>query len=220
MFRYAFSLHAALASSPPCADADPLHSAPPNDARTEKPAGDSEGSGTPGARTFEWATADRVREPSPRASLEWALWQLVPSPALGVGDSGAVFGLRWQVTPVLYSFATDPRLSRWRWFVAEPIVRQSGSVELYFSPEYLTIGNTFGDRLGARMGIRSYFGLIQRGDYLSVSVGTSYYRFGESDGVSYEGGVYALFGILGLQLTHSPGLAEARWLGTLRLRYF
>lgn len=161
-----------------------------------------------------WAQVERAHDPSPELSLDWALLQLLPSPQLGVGSDGAAFGLRWQVTPLLYSFATDARLNRWRWWLAEPIVRQSGSLELFVSPEYLA------GRFGGRAGLRSYFGVIGRGDYLSLSLGSSYFRFGSTDGVTYEAGAYILFGALGLQLGYSPGLEQASWLTTLRLRYF
>lgn len=154
------------------------------------------------------------------ASLEWAVMQLIPSPELGVGDDGVRFGLRWQVSPVLYSFATDARLSRWRWFIAEPIVRHSGSIELFASPEYLTLEGGLADRFGVHVGLRSYFGLIGRGDNLSVSLGSSYYRFAEARGVAFEAGAYVLFGSLGLVLTYAPEFDAARWLTTLRLRYF
>jgi hypothetical protein len=162
----------------------------------------------------QWASVDRAYDPEIELSLDWALFQLVPSPKLGLGADGASFGLGWQLTPLLYSFATDPRLDRWRWFLAEPIVRQSGSIELFVSPEYLA------SRWGGRVGLRSYFGLIGRGDYLSVSIGSSYFRFGAADGVAYEAGAYILFGALGLQLSYSPGFEAASWVTTLRLRYF
>lgn len=163
---------------------------------------------------LQWADVERVYAPVPQLSLDWVLLQLVPSPELGIGNDGATFGLRWQVTPLLYSFATDARLDRWRWWLAEPLLRQSGSIELFASPEYLA------GRFGGRAGLRSYFGLIGRGDYLSVSIGSSYFRFGSAQGVSYEAGAYILFGALGLQLSYSPGFEQASWLTTLRLRYF
>ena len=147
--------------------------------------------------------------------MVWAVGQLIPSPELGVTDRGALFGLKWQLTPVLYSFALDPRLDPWRWFVVEPLVRHSGSIELFVSPEYLA-GQGLG--LGGRAGLRSYFGLIQRGDYLSVSLGTSYYRFGGRHGASYEAGAYILFGMLGLEVGYMPALDAV--ITTLRLRYF
>jgi len=166
------------------------------------------------------ADPGRVREPSPRVSLDWALFQLLPSPGLAVGEQGARFGLQWQITPVLYSFALDSRLSPWRWFVVEPVVRQSGSVELFVSPEYLALDGGVADRFGARAGLRSYFGVIQRGDYLSVSLASSYYRFADAEGASVEAGAYVLFGALGLYVQYSPGFDAAPWYVGLRLRYF
>ncbi len=194
----ALPLDAAAPLAAPCVNPLPEH---PPEARAD-------------ASKVRWVDVDRAYEPDLELSLDWALLQLVPSPELGIGDDGASFGLRWQLTPVLYSFATDPRLDRFRWFQVEPIVRQSGSIELYVSPEYLA------SRFGGRAGLRSYFGLIGRGDQLSVSIGSSYFRLGADDGVSYEAGAYILFGSLGFQLTYSPGFEAASWVLTLRLRYF
>lgn len=174
----------------------------------------------PAPHALEPADVDRVREPSPRVSLGWALFQLLPSPGLALGEQGARFGLRWQLTPVLYSFALDSRLSPWRWFVVEPIVRQSGSVELFVSPEYLALDGGAAERFGVRAGLRSYFGVIQRGDYLSLSLGSSYYRFRDADGFSVEAGAQILFGALGLFVEHSPGFDAAPWYVGIRLRYF
>jgi hypothetical protein len=172
------------------------------------------------AHAVSLADVDRVREPSPRLSLGWALFQLLPSPGVAFGEQGARFGLRWQVTPVLYSFALDSRLSPWRWFVVEPIVRQSGSVELFLSPEYLALEGGAAERFGVRAGLRGYLGVIQRGDYLSVSLGSSYHHFENADGISVEAGAQILFGSLGLFVEHSPGFDAAPWYVSLRLRYF
>jgi hypothetical protein len=197
----------------PCAAAPLPEPAPPP--RTKTP----EESAEAGAADVVWADTGTARDPDVAASLEWAIWQLVPSPQLGVGD-GARFGLRWQITPLLYSFATDARLNRWRWLVAEPIVRQSGSLELFASPEYLALDGGAGARFGVRGGLRSYFGLIGRGDNLSVSLGGSYFHFRDADGFSLEAGAYVLFGGLGLVVTYAPTFDAAPWLVTLRLRYF
>jgi hypothetical protein len=197
----------------PCAAAPLPEPAPPPPARTPDEAGAA------GAADVLWADVGAVREPEVALSLDWAILQLLPSPELGVGD-GARFGLRWQLTPLLYSFATDSRLDRWRWLVVEPIVRHSGSIELFASPEYLALDGGVAARFGVRGGLRAYFGLLGRGDNLSVSLGASYYHFRDADGVAFEAGAYVLFGGLGLVLTHSPGFDAAPWLVTLRLRYF
>lgn len=164
--------------------------------------------------------ADERPPPGPHVTWPWLLTQLIPSPELALGDAGAHFGMRWQVTPLLYSFGLYPGVNPWRFFVVEPIVRQSGSVELYVSPEYLAIAPRFRDRMLLRAGVRSYFPLVQHGDYLSMSLGSSWFRIGGQDGAAYEVGVYALFGIFGLQVDYAPGFKRAAWIGTLRFRYF
>lgn len=199
----------------------PLHLAPPpliapcSESPLPEPA-------APPAATsgVHWADVDTAYDPELEASLLWAALQLVPSPELAVGDDGARFGLSWQLTPLLYSFASDPRIDRFRWFIAEPVVRQSGSIELFVSPEYLALDGGIGARFGVRAGVRSYFGLIARGEYLSMSIGSSYVRFRDHEGVAYEAGAYILFGSLGLQVAYAPGFEAASWLTTLRLRYF
>jgi len=164
--------------------------------------------------------ADTATEPGIRPTLAWALTQLVPSPEIAAGGRAARFGARLQVTPILYSWGINRKLSPWRFFVVEPLTRQSGSIELYFSPEYLIYGKTFANGLIARTGLRSYFPLIERGDYLSVSVGASHVYFDGKNGAAVEGGVYALYGIVGVQVTYSPSIAPAEWIATFRVRYF
>jgi hypothetical protein len=197
----------------PCAAAPLPEPEPPPKGETSSDGGDA------GGADVVWADASKARDPAVAPSLEWAIWQLIPSPQLAVGD-GARFGLRWQLTPLLYSFATDARLNRWRWLVAEPIVRHSGSLELFASPEYLALDGGVAARFGVRGGLRSYLGLLGRGDNLSVSLGASYFHFRDADGIAFEAGAYVLFGGLGLVLTYAPSFDAAPWLVTLRLRYF
>jgi hypothetical protein len=180
--------------------------------------------GAPLAWTLAIAAAARmpteVREPAVQPTWPWLAGQLIPSPGVAAGPDGAALDLRWQLTPVLYSFGVDRRLSPFRFFVVEPIVRQSGSLELHFSPEYLAVPDVLRDRFGFRAGMRAYFPVMHRGDYLSVSVGSSYYRFAFHDGASYEAGVYVLFGMIGLQTQLSPGFDEATLITSLSFRYF
>ena len=130
------------------------------------------------------------------------------------------FGMRWQLTPLLYSFGINKRLSPWRILVAEPQVRQSGSVELFFTPEYLNLESQFKDKWLFRGGLRAYFPIWQRGEYMSFSIASSYYNFNGQNGVSYEAGLYFFAGILGLQTTYSPTFTNSEWIFTIRLRYF
>jgi hypothetical protein len=148
------------------------------------------------------------------------LTQLIPSPELAVGDDGALFGLRWQLVPFSYSFGIDRRLSPFRAFVVEPLVRTSGSIELFVAPEYLALDDRLSRRFGVRVGARAHFPLVERGDYVSVSLGTAYVRFPERESASYQFGVYLLFGFFGLEQSILPAFDEARFIGTLNVRFF
>jgi hypothetical protein len=168
-----------------------------------------------GAMSSATARAGEATEPRVHPTVIWTIAQLIPSPELVAGGDAHV-GLRWQITPVLYSFGINRRLSPWRAFVVEPLVRQAGSIELYGSPEYIGIH----DGLVLRAGVRSYFPLVEKGDYLSVSVGSSAFWFRDLGGAAFEVGAYALYGTIGLQLTYTPTVAPIAWITTFRIRYF
>jgi hypothetical protein len=156
----------------------------------------------------------------PTLTVPWVAAQLLPSPELVIDEGQAKFGARWQLTPVLYSFGIHRRLSPWRTFIVEPIVRHSGSSELYVSPEYLALSPRFVDRLGTRIGIRSTFPVLHRGEYLSVSIGTSMLHLAGHSSVAYELGSHVLFGFLGVLATYSPTPEGHRWIFTLDVRVF
>lgn len=165
----------------------------------------------------------------PSPSLAWAVLQLVPSPEIAVGRQRAIdpagnvdstpsttWGLRWQLTPLLWSFGVHRAQPRWRTFVVDPLARHSGSLELSTSFEY--IGGHV-DLVLVRPGVRAYLPLAHKGEYLSVSLGTSVYAY---DGlrVAYDVGAYILSGIFGVQVTVAPTHAPLAGIATLRIRYF
>jgi hypothetical protein len=168
----------------------------------------------------EASSTGPATEPGVHPTLPWFALQLVPSPEIASGNRGAHFGLRWQLTPVLYSFGIHRRLSPWRFFVVEPVVRQSGSLELFVSPEYLAIEPELRDRFLLRAGLRTYYPLVQRGEYVSISLGSSYFRVAGQDSVAYEAGVYVLYGVLGVRVDYAPGHDAARWIASLTFRFF
>jgi hypothetical protein len=167
------------------------------------------------------ATTDDLAPPHDRLPFPTLLWlvpQLIPSPEIFAGTGGTRFGVRWQVTPILYSFGLHRRAFPWRFLVVDPLARQSGSVELFFSPEY--VASHAASDLMIRTGVRSYFPLVEKGDYLSMSIGASHYLYDGHSGAAFEGGLYTLFGVFGVQLTYSPSHLPAEWIATLRFRYF
>jgi hypothetical protein len=156
----------------------------------------------------------------PPITLPWLATQLIPSPEIAVDRGAPHFGARWQLTPLLYSFGIHRALSPWRSFVVEPIVRESGSVALIVSPEYLAIEPRLSNRFGVRMGLRSTFPVLQRGEYLSVSVGSSVLSYGGRITTAYEVGSHVLFGFAGVLASYSPLPNGSRWIFTLDLRMF
>lgn len=159
----------------------------------------------------------RARTPLPTPL--WLLTQAIPSPQVLMTDGPSTFGLRWQVTPLLYSFGVHRRVSPWRVLVAEPLVRYSGSLELYGAPEYLAFDDV-DSRWGLRGGWRVYLPVLHRGEYLAVSLGSSALHFDGEAHASAELGGYVLFGILGLQFDASPTLGGGSLLMRLSVRYF
>jgi hypothetical protein len=147
----------------------------------------------------------------------WTAMQLVPSPLFVVGSGNVGGGLRWQVTPFVYSFGVAAKPVRV--FVVEPVARHAGAVELYASPEWACCAPTGTSWVG-RGGARLYLPLVGRGESLSGSIGTSYYRAAGGDGFSAELGAYALFGTIGLTVTFSPKLEGRETMLALALRYF
>jgi hypothetical protein len=163
---------------------------------------------------------EAATEPNVHPTLLWAAAQLLPSPEWRVTERGVRFGVRWQVTPLLYSFGINKKLMPFRTLVVEPLVRHAGSVELFASPEYITGTPVFQKNWLLRGGLRAYFPLAHRGEYLSCSIGGSALYFREHVGASYEAGLYTLGGLVGVQVTYTPTALLRSTTFTLSLRYF
>ena len=144
----------------------------------------------------------------------WTLFQAIPSPMLfednNNNNATVKFGLQWQVTPVLYSFNSNKYVSHFNFFFINPVKRFSGSVELFFQPEYVPGGFKYSDlnRFMFKSGARLNLPVFHKGEYLSFSLGGGYYynktTSGELiDGMTYEAGVYSFFGMLGLKFNYN-----------------
>jgi hypothetical protein len=168
------------------------------------------------------ARADDVGSPSritpAMAAGVWTFMQFVPSPLLVVGTGNVGGGVRWQVTPIVYSFGIAE--APFRAFVVPPVARHAGAIELYASPEWACCAPNGATSWLARGGARLYLPLVGKGESLSGSVGASYYRASGGDGMSMEVGAYALFGAVGFTLTYSPTLRRRETIAALALRYF
>ena len=152
------------------------------------------------------------------ATSVWTVAQLVPSPLLVTSSSHVGGGVRWQITPLLYSFGVSAR--PFRALIVEPSARHSGSVEVYGSPEWACCAPDQSTSWLVRAGTRVYLPAIERGETLSFSLGGAYYRAAGGGGGSGELGVYTLYGVLGLTVTISPALQRREVITALSIRYF
>jgi hypothetical protein len=160
------------------------------------------------------AASSSAADRHPTPSIPWIVAQGIPSPQLAFGSGRAVFGVRFQLTPFLYSWGVHrnaPR--RWRMFVVEPSMRLSGSFELFGGPEWFRNEGWF-----ARVGVRSYFPIAEKGEALAISLGTSAWMDGRHAGPSLEVGAHVLFGFLAILITHSPRVSYGEWIATLQVR--
>lgn len=163
------------------------------------------------------------RQPYPYVTPGWVITQLIPSPELAIGEDAttketkAAFGLRWQLTPVLWSWGVHRKISRWRFFVVDPLARMSGSLAFEETFEY--IGGHV-DKLLSRPGVKATFPLAQKGEYLAFSLGTSVYLYDSNPHVAHDVGLYTIWGMLGVQGTYAPDHDVMSTLITLRIRYF
>lgn len=176
--------------------------------------------GNMGAQEITDKSNEGKINPNFHPTLAWAGLQLIPSPQWVKSNNSTDFGFRWQITPILYSWGINKNVSPWRYVVVDPVARQSGSIELFFSPEVIFSKLEFKDSWTFRSGARTYFPLWHKGEYLSGSLAVSYFNFNGDNGISYEAGFYLLAGILGFQTTYSPNMKNSEWIFTIRLRYF
>ena len=210
-------------SSPGLAAAADAPAKPPGDALVPYPP-PSPRVAPPAEQAFTYAS------PQAYPSFAWLALQVLPSPELAVGQvretnaTGAselttktAFAVRWQITPFLWSWGVNRHVSRWRFFVVDPLARHSGSIEAPLHLEYV-FGHV--DRMIVRPGVRAYFPLVERGEYLSVSIGTSTYAYDDKMRVAYDVGAYVLYGIFGVQATIAPDNGPLTAIGTFRIRYF
>lgn len=169
-------------------------------------------------------------DPQPYPSLAWIGLQLLPSPEVAFGtirstdvfghtsrDVQASFGLRWQLTPLLWSWGQHRSLNRWHFLVIDPLARNSGSISADLNLEYMW-GQV--NRMLVRPGVHATFPILQRGEYLSTSIGTSFYAYDDILRVAYDVGAYCLFGLFGVQFTYAPVHEPLKTMLTFRIRYF
>jgi len=162
--------------------------------------------------------------------LTWSLVQAVPSPVFiqdkNQFDNRLQFALRWQITPVNFSFNANKLVSPVQLFKVNPVRRFGGSAEIFLDPEWATASfkNMDLNRFSIGAGARIYFPLEEYGEYLALSVGAKQnFRknlAGENqNSPSMEFGLYSFFGMLGFKSEYFfEGIS--RYKLSLSLKYY
>lgn len=161
----------------------------------------------------------------PQPSWLWLATQLLPSPGVAVTSDRAErsgLWLQWQLTPVLWAWGLRRDVPRWRVLVAEPPARVGGSVEWHLSPDYFSLAGqpqgTGQSRWGLHTGVRSWWPLHMRGDYLAASVGAHALWWNGQLEPGIDAGLSILFGVLGVHGAWQPAMGS--WQFGLKVRYF
>lgn len=160
----------------------------------------------------------------------WTLIQAVPSPTFyqdnNNENSQLIFGLKWNITPVNYSFNANKLVSHFRFFKVNPLRRYGGSVEIFIQPEWSLSPYIYSNikRFSISPGIRIFIPFIEYGEYLSGSMGVkntfrkdSHGTYNSVTGVEF--GVYILFGIIGLNYTYNF-TNSSRYNFSINLKYY
>lgn len=161
-------------------------------------------------------TQERITDVENRSArnISWAISQLLPSPTwlsdMDDSHSSLTFALRWQITPVNISFNTNKYVSPVQFFFVNPMRRYTGSLEIFVQPEIATGSFEYGkyNKLGIGVGSRINIPLKNMGEHLYMSIGGKYtFRKSQIDDrngyAGIEGGVYAIFGLLGIQANYN-----------------
>ncbi|MEO8514528.1 MAG: hypothetical protein ABI543_13285 [Ignavibacteria bacterium] len=144
----------------------------------------------------------------------WALFQLVPSPVIFQDsdnrNSKVQFGLRWQLIPLNISFRSNKYTTAFQFFKINPVRRFTGSMDIFVQPEWSLTGFKYSglSRFGISAGSRLIFPIKGDGEKISFSLGGKYTHrkdalTGKNGYWSAEGGIYFLFGFVGLQFSYN-----------------
>lgn len=147
----------------------------------------------------------------------WLPYQAIPTLTFYSGAPNSAFGFEWELTPALFSFGMNRHISPWYFFIVEPPGRFTGSIELNLAAQIFTqkVGPSYFGLSGTVMG---FIPLIERGEHLTLNLGVSAYRVGARTPVFGVVGVSTLFGMVHLNLKHSP--PENIWITSLEWRVF
>jgi len=153
-------------------------------------------------------------EDKSKRNITWLITQLIPSPTWlndrNESNNSFTFAFRWQVTPLNISFSNNKYVSPVQFFFVNPMRRYTGSLEFFVQPEIATgsLNNSGFNKIGIGVGSRLNIPVKHLGEHLYVSLGGKYtFRKNSLENrkgyYGIEGGVYAIFGVIGLQFNYN-----------------
>jgi len=170
------------------------------------------------------------REDLTKKYITWTLMQAIPNPTLFQDTDGSSsrvqFGFKWNVIPINISFKTNKYISRYQFFMINPVRRFTGSIEAFLQPELTTAEFKYSriGSFGLSSGSRVVFPLIEYGENLSGSIGMKYTYRKDLDEVrkgyaGIETGIYVFGGMIGVQYTHNFN-SRTNYNLSLYIKYF
>ena len=155
--------------------------------------------------------------PNASKALVWSALQLAPSFTWTAFRSGTHFAFEWEAAPVLYSFGLNRLASPWKFFVATPVARYTGSIEAVVSAQVFTTkpGTSSFGYSGQVLG---HIPLIERGEYLSMTIGGARYHSNGQYNTFLVGGLSTFFGMFHGTVKYAP--SSDVWMTSLELRIF
>jgi hypothetical protein len=168
------------------------------------------------------ASAEELGAPGRNLNLTtgvavWSLLQLVPSPLIVADPHAFGAGVRWQITPFMFSYGVAERPVRL--FIVEPVARHSGGVEFYASPEWTCCAPGSDSGWLVRLGSRVYLPIVGRGESAAASFGGSYVYENHRHHAAGELGIWTLSSIVGLTATIAPTMQGRLLMFGFNLRY-
>ena len=147
----------------------------------------------------------------------WFPLQIIPSMTLYSFPTNSAFGFEWEMTPVLYSFGINRRVSPWYSFIVEPTARFSGSVELTVAGQVFTSkpGRSY---FGSTVQVMGFIPVFELGEQLTLNVGAGTFRTGGLSLYYTAAGVSSVFGMVHLNVKHAAN--PETWVGSLEVRIF
>lgn len=156
-------------------------------------------------------SADQPRFP------HWYPYQFIPNVLVHTASGGTAFGAEWEVTPLLYSWGMNPKVSPWSSFIVVPTARFSGSIEWTVAARAFT-SKVGGSHFGVATHLMSHFPLSDVGELAGLNLGAGLQGAPDGWRLFKVAGVSTAFGMLHFNIAHAD--RPTTWVGSIEVRIY